>query len=332
MCKNVLENNLVQRKNLTMKLSFNQLKSIYFGAYSIIETHDGYLKSFQYTPEQMQYFKNLDDFWFERSDASNGKTLEFITKATHFAFEYKLSWIGSEDSIELLIDNLIMKVFYVKDLEKEGTLSFNLPNYNKKVVINLPTDATILIRNAQANDEVIPVIKKHKVLWMGDSITQGYGSFRSAHTYVNVVNRYCDYDIINQGLGGYIYDSKVLMPMKGYSPDKIVVALGTNQYETDDFAEIETFYEKLQQLYQNTPVLCITPIYRGDSIYGLKKLIHFSEKLKMICSKYPNIKIIDGFKLVPHTSEYFIDEVHPNELGAEIYGRNLVQAIFDLNF
>jgi lysophospholipase L1-like esterase len=315
-----------------MKLSSNQLKSIYFGAYSIIETNDGYLKSCQYTPEQMQYFKNLDDFWFERSDASNGKTLEFTTKATQFSFEYKISWIGSEDSIELLIDDLIMKVFYVKDLDKEGTLTFIMPDYNKKVVINLPTDATILLRNAQANGEVIPVLKKYKVLWMGDSITQGYGSFRSAHTYVNVLNRYCDYDIINQGLGGYVYDSKVLIPMKGYSPDKIVVALGANQYETDDFTEIEAYYHTLQQLYQNTPVLCLTPIYRGDSPNALTKLVNFSEKLKKICSKYPNIKIVDGLKLVPHTSEYFIDEVHPNELGAEIYGRNLVKAIQDLEF
>jgi lysophospholipase L1-like esterase len=315
-----------------MKLTTDELKSIYFGAYNIIETNDGYLKSFQYTSDQMQYFKNLNDFWYERSDTSNGKTLEFITKATKFSFEYKLSWIGSEDTIEMLIDGLVMKVFYVKDLEKEGELVFYMSSNEKKVVINFPTDATILIRNAKVNDGITPVKKRHKVLWMGDSITQGYGSFRSAHTYVSVANRYLNYDIINQGIGGYIYDHNVLMNMKDYTPDKIIISLGTNQYETQDFEVIEKYYEKLHKIYQNTPILCITPIYRGDNPNGLSVLKHFSSKLKEICSHYQNIKIVDGFTLVPHASEYFIDEVHPNELGAEIYGRNLVQVINELDF
>ena len=32
-------------------------------------------------------------------------------------------------------------------------------------------------------------------------------------------------------------------------------------------------------------------------------------------------------KLVPHFPEYFLDNLHPNALGCEIYGRNLAEAI-----
>lgn len=61
-------------------------------------------------------------------------------------------------------------------------------------------------------------------------------------------------------------------------------------------------------------------------------MVKFCDKLKEIISKYPNIKVVDGFKLVPHLPEYFIDNLYPNCLGAEVYGRNLVEKVRELNF
>ena len=186
-----------------MKLSNEQLKKIYYGAYSFCETEDGYLQSFQYTQQQMQYFKESSDFWYDRCNSSSAKTLEFRTTATKFSFEYKFIWVGSEDSIELAIDGLITRIYYVKDMQKEGRISFDMPAGEKKAIVYLPADATILIRNCESDAELLPVEKKEKVLWMGDSITQGYGPLRSAHTYVSVASL-LNYDIINQGIGGYI--------------------------------------------------------------------------------------------------------------------------------
>jgi len=37
--------------------------------------------------------------------------------------------------------------------------------------------------------------------------------------------------------------------------------------------------------------------------------------------------VVDGFTLVPNLSEYYLDNLHPNGLGTETYGRNLVEAI-----
>ncbi len=315
-----------------MKLSNEQLKNIYYGALSICETEDGYLQSFQYTQQQMQYFKENSEFWYDRCKASNAKTLEFSTKATGFSFEYKLEWIGSEDSIELAVDGLITKIHYVKDLRKEGRISFEMPDGDKKVIVYLPADATILIRNFEIDAELLPAIKGEKVLWMGDSITQGFGPLRSAHTYVSVANRLLNYDIINQGIGGYVYDKNVLINMDGYSPDKIIISMGTNQYGTESMKDIEEYYERLSEVYGDTPVLSITPIWRGDSPEGIDVLTRFCQRTKDICTRYPNITVVEGFKLVPHLSEYFLDNLHPNCLGCEIYGRNLVLAIQETGF
>ena len=309
-----------------------ELQNIYFGAYSFDE-QDGYLMSYQYTKEQIAYFKGAFDFWYERCTASTAKTLEFTTEAQNISFDYKFFWKGSEDSFELCIDGLITDIRYVKDLSKEGTIKFTLPAGSKDVVIYLPADATVGIKNFEIDASVMPADKGEKVLWLGDSITQGYGPDRSAQTYVSVANRLLNYDIINQGIGGYIYDKKSLLPMEGYTPDKIIVALGTNQFWVDTMKDVEEYYETLTGLYGNEiPILCISPIWRGDLPDAFPKFIDFCGKVKEIAGRYKNVTVVDGFKLVPHLPEYYKDNLHPNCLGAETYGRNLAEVIRTLGF
>jgi lysophospholipase L1-like esterase len=317
-----------------IKLSPEELKSIYFGAYSFAQTEDGYLQAFQYTQAQMDYFKRAQEFWYDRCMASTAKTLEFITQARRISFEYRIVWQGSQDSFEAYVDGLAADIRYVKDLETEGTLGFSLPQGEKRVTIYLPADATVLIRGFTADAAVErPENKTAKVLWLGDSITQGFGPLRSSCTYVSVANRLLNYDVINQGIGGYVYDKNSLMRMDGYEPDKIIVALGTNQFGTGSMKDIEEYYETLIGIYgDKKPILCVTPLWRGDVPDGRPVLTRFCDKLKVIAGKYPNVKIAEGFKLVPHLPEYFLDNLHPNALGAEVYGRNLAQTIRELSF
>lgn len=316
-----------------MKLTNEELKKYYWGAYSFKDTEDGYLKACQYTDEQMDYFKGAFDFWFERCDASTSKTLEFVTEATKFSFAYKIVWIGSPDSFEVAVDGIVTQIYYVKDIEKEGTLEFELPEGSKNVTVYLPADATALIKDFEINGDMDKVNKNAKVLWLGDSITQGYGPLRSSCTYVSVANRILNYDIINQGIGGYVYDKKVLTKMEGYQPDKLIVSLGTNQFGCETMVDIEEYYERLFEVYgKDIPVLCITPLWRGDVENGEPTLIKFCENLKKIVARYSNIQMVEGFKLVPHLPEYYLDKLHPNQLGAEVYGRNLVEEIRRLGF
>ena len=310
-----------------------ELQSIYFGAYSFKETEDGWLQAFQYTDEQMAYFSTAFDFWYDRCMATTAKTLEFTTRAQNLSFEYRFIWTGSQDSFELSLGGQITEIRYVKDLPEEGKLDWQLPEGEKDVVLYLPADATVLIRNFTIDGDVTPAKKNEKVLWLGDSITQGYGPLRSAQTYVSVANRLLNYDIINQGIGGYIYDKKSLLKMPGYTPDKIIVALGTNQFGCETMRDVEEYWETLIGLYgTEIPVLCVTPLWRGDVPDGFPTLARFCEDVKKIAGQYPNVKIVDGFTLVPHLPEYFLDNLHPNCLGTEVYGRNLVEAIRKLGF
>ena len=310
-----------------MKLTNEELKQVYFGAYEFDQTQDGWLQAFQYSKEQIAYFKKAFDFWYDRCTASTSKTLEFVTAAENISFEYKMIWKGSEDSFEVAADDLIIDIRYVHGMDEEGKLSFSLPSGSKKVTVYLPADATVLIRNFETDAPVTPAKKGAKVLWLGDSITQGFGPLRSACTYVSVANRILNYDIINQGIGGYVYDKNSVMEMPGYKPEKIIVALGTNQFGCETMKDVEEFYERLMEVYGDTPVLCVSPLWRGDVPNSEDTLTRFCENVKKIAGGYKNVKVVDGFKLVPHLPEYYLDKLHPNCFGAEVYGRNLVREI-----
>ncbi len=309
-----------------------EAQSIYFGAYSFRETEDGWLQAFQYSEAQMAYFRTGFDFWYDRCMASTAKTLEMTTAARTVSFEYRIIWEGSQDSFELAVDGLITEIRYVRDLPKEGKLIWELPDGEKGVVIYLPADATVLIRNVEIDGPYTPAKKNEKVLWLGDSITQGFGPLRSGQTYVSVANRLLNYDVINQGIGGYVYDKGSLMKMDGYKPDKIIVALGTNQFGCETMKDVEEYYETLTGIYGETPILCISPLWRGDLPEQMSILIRFCENVKEIAGRYPNVTVVDGFTLVPHLPEYFLDNLHPNGLGAETYGRNLAEAIRRIGF
>ncbi|MCR4556700.1 MAG: SGNH/GDSL hydrolase family protein [Saccharofermentans sp.] len=316
-----------------MILSNEELKKIYFGTYEFEEYEGGYLKANQYSKAQMDYFRSALEMWYERCDASTAKTIEMITDASEISFEYKLIWKCSEDSVELYVDDLASQIFYIKDLKEEGIIRFTLPEGTHRIVIYLAADATMLIRNFSVDSTYQIPVKDTKVLWLGDSITQGYGPLRSSETYVSIANRYLDYDVLNQGIGGYIYDSRSLMKMPGYDPDKIIVALGTNQYGEENMSAVEEYYETLIGIYDTEiPILCISPIWRGDHPDELHVFFRFCSNVREIAGRYPNIKIIDGLTLVPHLEEYYLDNLHPNCLGTETYAANLVKEIRRIGF
>lgn len=317
-----------------------EIKPYYHGAYRFEETEDGYIYGIQHTEEQLEYLKSTraDGFFYTRGFFSNAKTLEFVTEATEVSFDYRFRG-GGRETVDLAIDGIVYESHRVNEIEESGKMTFKLKEGKKRVVIYLTADNVTYIKNLEINAPAEPVVKKTKVLWMGDSITQGYGTFKSSETYVSVANRALDYEVLNQGIGGYYYDKNILTEMPGYKPDKIIIAHGTNQClsETRE-KDTEEYYERLAELYPNIPVLTLTPVWRGmfSSEYDAEKLakfVDFCGKIKEIAEKYPNVTVIDGFTLLHHDKEYYMpDWLHPNALGGEVYGRNLAEQIKKIGF
>ena len=316
-----------------MILKHQELQEIVHGAYAYKEI-DGYVSFMRFNNKQLNYLE-FKKFFHDRARFSSSVTLEFVTEAEHMKFSYKIFEVGSYDSLDVYINDKPARIQLLKEFPAEGEMLFQLGKGSKKVVVYLPIDMVFTIKDFCLDGEYHPIPKRQtKVLWLGDSITQGYGAMYTSYSYVNRVNRYLQYEIINQGIGGYYYDYKSLQDLPDFNPDKIIVALGINCHKNpDNKTMIKEYYERLVSIYPNISILTITPLWTGGENMDIQSLEDMTQFIKENAEKYPQMKVIDGFLLVPHLQEYFLnDVVHPNTLGMITYADNLMNEIKRMGF
>ena len=316
-----------------MKLDFENVKEITKGSLTIKEGEDGYICFDRFTSSQIEYFEKFSDFIYQRSLSNCSTFFEFKTTAESMSFDYSFSHVCTKDCFDVTENGLQTGFYQMEDLGDNGNLKITFTKGEKAVRIYFPIESRVAVKNVVIDGEYSPVKeKREKVLWLGDSISQGYGTFRPSHVYSNVVSKELGFDTLNQSISGYIYDAPCLEKLS-FVPDKIIVALGTNHYAAADFEKrIKDYYEKLRSLYPDTPILSITPIWRGNVILGKEKeFATAGEKIRKYAEE-KGVTVVDGFNLVPHMEVYYKDLLHPNAFGSEIYAKNLIKAIKNLNF
>lgn len=310
----------------------NDLKKFFHGIYEFLPCENGYMSFSRYSKKQREYLK-FNDFFFVRTTFDGSITLEFTTKAEKFFFDYKILNVSSKDTFDLYVNGKLFAQNKVADLAAEGKLDYFLESGEKKVCLYFPIDADVAVKNFSSDADVFAVGKGEKVLFIGDSITQGYGTFETGKTFVNVANRALEYELLNQGIGGYYFDKNSLIPLENFVPDKVVVAMGTNLCYWDDKEKyIAEFFEKLPSVYGNVPVLVITPLWRSDYFDAFDQIRGIGDLIVKYASQLKNATIVRGDEFIPHDEKYFYDKLHPNAFGGEIYGENLVKKIREIKF
>ena len=81
---------------------------------------------------------------------------------------------------------------------------------------------------------------------------------------------------------------------------------------------------------EDAEIFLLTPIpwalrTNGNEVDLL--LEDYREVLRQAAKDFPKVKVIEGAKLVPDDSAYYVDNVHPNDLGAAAYADNLLAEI-----
>ena len=317
-----------------MKLSHISIKKLLHGALRV-EKKKSWTVFYHFTAEQQKMFEGKDKFWYDRTFLSSSITLEFKTDANFFSFDYALVNKYSNDSIDVWVNGTLYKAFDLEKITKKGKLEIALEEGEKTVCVYFPIDSEVHIKNLIILGKYRSVKKGDKILWVGDSITQGYGTNLTSLSYVNVANRKLNCEVLNQGIGGYIYDADLIEKLPDFTPDKIIVSFGTNHYKAEDFkSRVIAFYDKIKAVYGDIPVLSITPIWRGDFENGHNpEVLHKAgEFIAEVVKDRKNHYYIDGFTLVPNVSQMYLDNLHPNAIGAEHYGLNLVKFIKSIKF
>ena len=325
-----------------MKLNESQLKQIVHNAMWTEFDEKGSLHVYRFTRQQMQTYEQESMDWAQKIRSSASVTLDFITNSQSIALNFDLHPGSSQKwgSIDLYVDGVFFDARYMNDLSIK-LAGFALPEGEHRVTVYLPWSAETVLNAVHLSDgaSVIPVQKELKMLCFGDSITQGYTARFASLSYVNQVTRALDAEAVNQGIGGYYFNEATLdeslLPCK---PDLITVAYGTNdysRYETPEEYASRTgaYIRKLAQLFPDTKIVGILPLYRNDQNHQVRKLYRsysLDDARKLLKSQYealPNGYVIAQTG-IPHIPEaYAPDFLHPNDLGFSVMAQSITRQL-----
>ena len=321
-----------------MKLSNKTVKKFIKGAV-YFEEEKGYLIPYKYSKAQIDYMADpsYDHGWRWRAKISGSIRMELMTDATSLSFDYTANCSHERaNTYDLYIDGVLTSVYQIGENLK-GHISFDLPEGNKKVTVYFPCESIAKIKNFTINGAYKSVKDKGpRILFLGDSITQGAGPEMGSASYLNTLTRMADFQALGQGIGGYRYEPCDLMKTDGFEPDKIVVFLGTNYYETpienyDYKKAVNEYYKRITELYPNIPILSVTPLWRNNNV-DMERFLWCIGTIKDACKSYPQVTVVDGFTLVPNVDQCFSDKVHPNAYGSLRLATNLFEIMKKLKF
>ena len=179
---------------------------------------------------------------------------------------------------------------------------------------------------------VRPVEKKRKMLCYGDSITQGYDARHHSLTYPNRLADAFETEMFNKAIGGDRFNPALAAALhSSVRPDLITVAYGTNDWShssRENFASRATaFYEALAARHPGVPIYAFLPLWRKDHDRetAVGRFEDAGEIIRQACAPYPQIRVEDGWNLIPHQESCFSpDGLHPNDSGFRFMASNLL--------
>ncbi len=325
-----------------MKLDATQLNKIVHNVVSHSLDAQGNLHFCRFSQEQQNIYARESEDWEIKTRASASVTLDFLTDSQYITVKFEL-YPGSSQkygSVDLYVDGVFYDSRFAEDLTIK-LAGFQLPAGEHRVTVYFPWSAETVVNEVHLseNASVIPVEKSCKMMCFGDSITQGYISRFTSLSYVNQVARAMNAEVINQGIGGYVFNEKTLdESILSCKPDIITVAYGTNDYSRYETAEdyaahCGAYIQKLGTLFPDTPIVGILPLYRNDQNHNARILYRtysLDDARGILRDQYtalPNGYVLEETG-IPHLPQvYAPDFLHPNELGFTLMTQKIIRKL-----
>ena len=309
-----------------MRLSNNDIKKLTFGAVRCEETDKG-LQFFKCTKKQTDAWYAIKEALGERSEKPTGVRIDFHTDSKSFILE------GS-GTFEVLINGIYRST---EELGDHGCVTVDICD----ALGNVLDDARItLIFHSHSRTFIKSLaldegsyVKPHefdtKILFIGDSITQGWDSGYSFLSYAWRVSDFFNANSVIHAVGGGIFHESIFDSID-FDPDTVIIAFGTNDfgfYQTIDELKANTsaFMSRIAEAYKGKKIFYVSPIWRERRE---KPMGSFQECRKALVEEADKQGFIhvDGLDLVPPIPEFYADkEIHPNALGFGLYAENLIK-------
>ena len=304
-----------------------KLTEIFKGVIRVTE-EEGTYTPLRFSDEQLKDYQRQPTIPY--SKCTTGVRMDFYTDAKEISFSFNLGTFGNDDNATIpqdsfdIFENGEYKESVAashKSSVKEVTYTRTSTEAESRITILFPTRHEAKISDLSLGNYRPYTEYSHKILFLGDSITQGLYADKPSDGYVDQVSRALGADYLNLAVGGEKFRVDALGEDVPFEPDHIIIALGTNdKHQNYALISIErnatAYYEKVAQLYPNVPVTVITPFEnQGDD---------FVESYIKVAEKF-GFKAIDGRTLIPPKRENFNpDEVHPSTTGFNLIAQNLL--------
>lgn len=314
------------------------------------------------TDGQMGHYEGCNDRWPLRAacNAGVGLVLRTDSKVLDLSFEVDRGarqYLG----LDVEVDGVVVRSVYIDDFSKPdgititnnaqgkarvmlaeaGRFVIRLFEYAEKVErtirVYLPQSVALAFTGVEVDEGscVKPIERpKRKLLCLGDSITQGMDSKSPMTAYTTQLARLLDAELLNQGVGGHVFDVDSFDETLAFDADIVTIAYGTNDWNGNKtVGDIETnvraYLEKVIARYPLADVYVLSPIWRtiGDEVRAGGNLWDFSQAILKVAQEFESVTCVDGLALMPHQEHLLPDGTHPNDEGFLHYALNLYRAI-----
>lgn len=273
-----------------MNIPVSDIEAAIYGAEQVLVKNSGWITPNRFSHAQLRSFEKKPDVemdfgrehFLSRTVATAGVTLDFVTDSISLSFEYRI--FSASNSVMCYFDVFVNDHLYCHTGKAgqswaAGTVSLQLPEGKKRVTVYFPCLHKGEIRNLNIDTgaQFVPALagKEHqKILFLGDSITQGFTTAYPSLAYSNILTRAMHAECLNQAVGGDIFDEAKLDVTPLFVPDMVLVAYGTNDWywRRDIEASALAYYRKLTQIYPEAKILPCCPygvaIRKGWSCWG----------------------------------------------------------------
>lgn len=313
-----------------MRIPAAEIGNLVFGAVET-EAENGGVTYYKCTRKQREGWKTVSAALYGRSLIATGVRLDFHTDSRGFSFKAL-----SGRKFDLLLNGRLIQTLTESDFDADGkSACVSLGGGDKRVTLVFPGhDVKTTLEYIVLDDGA--AVRAHefsrKMLFIGDSITQGWHSEFDSLSYAWQTSLHFNADSVINGVGGAVFCADTF-DTSGFDPDIVVVAYGTNDFgyfkTLSELREnVHEYLTLVKNAYGDKKVFCISPIWRTDEDKN-RAMGSFKECRDVIKDEIVSFgfELVDGYELVPHDKRFFADHVHPNDLGFCMYARSLIAEI-----
>lgn len=305
------------------------------GTFSI----DGGIEPVRVTDAQMAHLAERSA-WQIRARCTAGVTVELRTNSPSVVLRGRIvAAARSYGGFDLEVDGCVRGSFCQEAMANPVEVHFDtgiVDDRLHEVRIHLPNVTAIRVSDIEIAENALaePVPPRDALLLcLGDSITQGMCAVHPIETYAVQTARFLGMDLLNQGIGGHVFDAESIPERLPRMPSLVTVAYGANDWfgncsVSEVVFRVSGYLRGLRaRLPSGIPLVLISPIW-GETAAERKAggtLDQFGEAIRAAAGNAGVATVVNGFELTPHEGDYFADGVHPNESGFMHYTLGLIR-------